>query len=149
MTHSERWRDDLFSDEYHDKTNANGLTVAAQTGAVAGAPVSIAGAVLQAANLTRRFGERMAVDDVSFHVGPGETYGLLGPNGAGKTTTIRLVCGLLTADAGTVRVAGMPVSTSATRPRGGLPPPHRHGAEGVSHGCCPGHSAQGSAATAA
>lgn len=57
----------------------------------------------------------MAVDDVSFHVAPGETYGLLGPNGAGKTTTIRLVCGLLSADGGEATVAGMPVSTSATK----------------------------------
>ncbi|HEX7462769.1 MAG TPA: ATP-binding cassette domain-containing protein, partial [Dermatophilaceae bacterium] len=48
-------------------------------------------AMLEAAHLTRRFGSRVAVDDVTFRVAPGETYGLLGPNGAGKTTTIRLV----------------------------------------------------------
>jgi ABC-2 type transport system ATP-binding protein len=70
---------------------------------------------LEARGLTRRFGERVAVEDVSFHVAPGETYGLLGPNGAGKTTTIRLVCGLLTPDAGEVVVAGMPVTATATR----------------------------------
>jgi len=68
--------------------------------------------MLKATHLTRRFGDRVAVDDVSFHVAAGETYGLLGPNGAGKTTTIRLVCGLLSADGGEVTVAGMPVSTS-------------------------------------
>ena len=68
--------------------------------------------MLEAAHLTRRFGTRVAVDDVTFHVAPGETYGLLGPNGAGKTTTIRLVCGLLSADGGEVTVAGIPVSTS-------------------------------------
>lgn len=72
-------------------------------------------AMLVAANLTRRFGDRVAVDDVSFQVAQGETYGLLGPNGAGKTTTIRLVCGLLSADGGDVSVAGMPVSTSAPK----------------------------------
>ena len=72
-------------------------------------------AMLLAANLTRRFGERVAVDDVSFQVAPGETYGLLGPNGAGKTTTIRLVCGLLSADGGEITVAGMPVSASAPK----------------------------------
>lgn len=70
---------------------------------------------LEARGLTRRFGERVAVEDVSFHVAPGETYGLLGPNGAGKTTTIRLVCGLLTPDAGEVVVADMPVTATATR----------------------------------
>ena len=64
---------------------------------------------LSAAHLGKRFGDRVAVDDVSFTVAPGETYGLLGPNGAGKTTTIRLVCGLLKADRGEVLVAGSPV----------------------------------------
>jgi len=72
-------------------------------------------AMLEAAHLTRRFGSRVAVDDVTFRVAPGETYGLLGPNGAGKTTTIRLVCGLLSADGGEVTVAGKPVSTSDPR----------------------------------
>jgi len=71
--------------------------------------------MLEAAHLTRRFGDRVAVDDVSFQVAAGETYGLLGPNGAGKTTTIRLVCGLLSTDGGEVTVAGMPVSTSAPK----------------------------------
>ncbi|WP_328835114.1 ATP-binding cassette domain-containing protein [Streptomyces europaeiscabiei] len=50
---------------------------------------------------------------MSLSIAPGETYGLLGPNGAGKTTTIRMVCGLLWPDAGTVRVAGRPVHTGA------------------------------------
>jgi ABC-2 type transport system ATP-binding protein len=67
--------------------------------------------VLACAGLVRRFGDRTAVAGVGFHIDPGETYGLLGPNGAGKTTTIRLVCGLLEADAGTVAVAGRPVTT--------------------------------------
>jgi ABC-2 type transport system ATP-binding protein len=70
--------------------------------------------MLDAAHLRRSFGTRVAVDDVSLQIAPGETYGLLGPNGAGKTTTIRLVCGLLTADSGEVTVAGLPVSTSTT-----------------------------------
>ncbi|MBN0042749.1 ABC transporter ATP-binding protein [Streptomyces actuosus] len=69
--------------------------------------------VLDCAHLVRRFGDRTAVDDVSLRIAPGETYGLLGPNGAGKTTAIRMVCGLLRPDAGTVRVAGLPVSTAA------------------------------------
>ena len=71
-------------------------------------------AMLEATHLTRRFGARLAVDDVSFQVAPGETYGLLGPNGAGKTTTIRLVCGLLSAHGGEVTLSGMPVSASTT-----------------------------------
>ncbi len=71
--------------------------------------------MLDAVHLTRRFGDRVAVDDVTFHVAHGETYGLLGPNGAGKTTTIRLVCGLLSAHGGEVTVAGMPVNTTAPK----------------------------------
>ena len=62
------------------------------------------------AGLRRSFGERIAVDDVSFSIAPGETYGLLGPNGAGKTTTISMLCGVLQPDAGTVEVSGRPVS---------------------------------------
>jgi ABC-2 type transport system ATP-binding protein len=54
----------------------------------------------------RHFGDRLAVDGVSFTVAPGEAYGLLGPNGAGKTTTIRMVCGLLRPDAGRVLIDG-------------------------------------------
>ena len=89
-------------------------------GPTGGARSGDAGAVpevLVARHLSRRFGERLAVDDVSFHISPGEAYGLLGPNGAGKTTTIRLVCGLLTPDAGSVEVAGIPVTAGATRAR--------------------------------
>ncbi|WP_082590854.1 ABC transporter ATP-binding protein [Phycicoccus sp. Soil748] len=71
--------------------------------------------VLVASHLTRRFGDRVAVDDVSFHIAPGEAYGLLGPNGAGKTTTIRLVCGLLSPDDGSIEVAGIDVTAGATR----------------------------------
>ena len=52
--------------------------------------------------LTRRFGSRVAVDDVDVAVAPGEVVGLLGPNGAGKTTTMRLLLGLLRPHAGTV-----------------------------------------------
>ena len=69
--------------------------------------------VLQVQGLTKRFGDLLAVDGVSFEISPGETYGLLGPNGAGKTTTISIVTGLLRADTGTVSVAGQPMSTSA------------------------------------
>jgi ABC-2 type transport system ATP-binding protein len=48
------------------------------------------GRVLDARGLRKTFGERVAVDDVGFHIDAGETYGLLGPNGAGKTTTISI-----------------------------------------------------------
>ena len=63
--------------------------------------------VLDARDLVRRYGDLTAVDGVSFHIDPGETYGLLGPNGAGKTTTISIAAGLIPADAGSVTVAGL------------------------------------------
>ena len=64
-------------------------------------------AVVQVRGLVRRFGNFTAVDRVSFEVRRGEIFGLLGPNGAGKTTTFRMLCGLLPATSGTLRVAGM------------------------------------------
>jgi len=70
-------------------------------------------AVLRCEHLVRRFDDRVAVGDVSFTIAPGETYGLLGPNGAGKTTTIRMICGLLRRDGGTVTVDAMPVDEHA------------------------------------
>ena len=54
--------------------------------------------------VTKRYGSTTAVRDLSFSVARGEMFGLIGPDGAGKTTTIRLVCGLLEADSGAVRV---------------------------------------------
>jgi len=63
--------------------------------------------VVQVRDLVRRFGTFTAVDNVSFEVCRGEIFGLLGPNGAGKTTTFRMLCGLLPATGGTLRVAGM------------------------------------------
>ena len=61
-------------------------------------------------NLTRRFGEFVAVNDVSFEVGEGEIFGFLGANGAGKSTTIRMLCGLLRPTSGTALVGGVDVS---------------------------------------
>ena len=61
-------------------------------------------------NLTRRFGEFVAVDDVSFDVAEGEIFGFLGANGAGKSTTIRMLCGLLRPTSGTAVVGGVDVS---------------------------------------
>jgi ABC-2 type transport system ATP-binding protein len=64
-------------------------------------------------DLRKAFGALQAVDGVSFQIAAGETYGLLGPNGAGKTTTISMIAGVLEADSGTVRVAGLPMSPSS------------------------------------
>ncbi len=62
-------------------------------------------------HLTKRFGDRVAIDDVSFEVGYGEVFGFLGPNGAGKTTTVRTLGTLIAPSSGTAIVAGIPLST--------------------------------------
>ena len=64
-------------------------------------------AVLECRVLHKRYGERQAVDGVSFRVGHGETYGLLGPDGAGKSTTISMLSGITERDAEEVVVAGL------------------------------------------
>src|SRR5438876_9896587 len=61
-------------------------------------------------DLTRRFGDFVAVDHLTFDVRPGEIFGFLGSNGAGKSTTIRMLCGLLAPTSGTALVDGVDVS---------------------------------------
>jgi ABC-2 type transport system ATP-binding protein len=65
--------------------------------------------VLTASHLSRRFGDRLAVDDVSFTLEAGEIFALLGPNGAGKTTTLRILAGLIAPSAGSVEIDGQPM----------------------------------------
>jgi ABC-2 type transport system ATP-binding protein len=62
--------------------------------------------------LTKRFGDRLAVDDLSFSIATGEVFGFLGPNGAGKTTTVRMLATLVTPTSGTARVAGIPLTAA-------------------------------------
>jgi linearmycin/streptolysin S transport system ATP-binding protein len=80
--------------------------------------------MLTVSNLRKSFGSTRAVDDVSFSVSPGQLIGLLGPNGAGKTTTVSMIAGLVTADAGEVRVAGRTLAgdTDPLKRRIGLVP---------------------------
>jgi ABC-2 type transport system ATP-binding protein len=66
-------------------------------------------AVLEVDRVTKRYGSVMACQDVSFEVRPGELFGLAGGAGAGKTTTVRIALGVVTPDAGTVRLGGAPV----------------------------------------
>ena len=65
--------------------------------------------------LTRRFGQFVAVDGISFDVAKGEIFGFLGPNGAGKSTTIRMLCGILAATGGAGRVAGFDIRTETEK----------------------------------
>jgi ABC-2 type transport system ATP-binding protein len=70
--------------------------------------VRVSEVVLRCEGLRKTYGDLVAVDDLSFSIAEGETYGLLGPNGAGKTTAISMIVGVLTRDAGTVTVDGRP-----------------------------------------
>src|SRR5512138_1436192 len=67
--------------------------------------------LIEVRNLTKRYGDKVAVDHVNFSVYGGEVFGFLGPNGAGKTTTIKMIVGLLQPTSGTVKVAGYDVQT--------------------------------------
>lgn len=57
-------------------------------------------------NLTKNYGEKKAVDNLSLHIAPGEIYGFIGHNGAGKTTTLRVVAGIMDFDEGEIKIDG-------------------------------------------
>jgi ABC-2 type transport system ATP-binding protein len=77
--------------------------------------------VLDITRISKRFGTRQALSDVSFTVRPGEVFGFVGSNGAGKTTTMRIVLGVLSADAGEVRWQDRPVDADLRRRIGYMP----------------------------
>lgn len=74
-------------------------------------------AILRVENVTKRFANHTALDDVSLEIPRGSVYGLLGPNGAGKTTTFRMLCGLLPASGGMLRVAGVDLRKARAQAR--------------------------------
>jgi ABC-2 type transport system ATP-binding protein len=81
------------------------------------------GVTVEAVGLTKRYGDRTAIEDVSFTARSGDIVGLLGPNGAGKTTTIRLLTTVLTPTSGEFRIAGQPwTSPTEVRRRVGVLP---------------------------
>jgi ABC-2 type transport system ATP-binding protein len=73
--------------------------------------------VIEAHQLTKKFGDFTATDEVTFQVRRGEVYGLLGPNGAGKSTTFKMMCGLLKPTSGRATVVGLDLRHSAGRAR--------------------------------
>jgi ABC-2 type transport system ATP-binding protein len=77
--------------------------------------------MLSVAGLTRRFGEQLALDDVSFDVVPGRMTGFVGANGAGKTTAMRIILGVLAANAGEVRWNDEPLTQAVRRDFGYMP----------------------------
>ncbi|MEV6270495.1 ATP-binding cassette domain-containing protein [Kribbella sp. NPDC051936] len=77
--------------------------------------------MLRVEGLTRRFGDHLALDDVTFDVVPGRMTGFVGANGAGKTTTMRIILGVLAATAGQVRWQGEPLTQEVRRDFGYMP----------------------------
>ena len=77
-------------------------------------------AAVLATGLTKRFGEKAAVDALTLAVPPGSFFGLVGPNGAGKTTTLKMATGLLRPDAGSVSVDGVDVWSDPVRVKAGI-----------------------------
>lgn len=68
--------------------------------------------MLKIEHLTKTYGDKKAVDDLSLHIKPGEIYGFIGHNGAGKTTTIKSCCGILSFDGGEIYVDGTSIKTN-------------------------------------
>lgn len=68
--------------------------------------------MLKITNLTKKYGTKKAVDDLTLHIAPGEIYGFIGHNGAGKTTTIKACCGILDFDEGEILIDGMSIKSN-------------------------------------
>jgi ABC-2 type transport system ATP-binding protein len=80
--------------------------------------------VLELKGLTRRYGDLVALDDLSFTVAEDQMFGFVGPNGAGKTTAMRIILGVLAPDAGEVRWRGRPMDDDMRRRLGYMPEDH-------------------------
>src|SRR5262245_23450238 len=80
--------------------------------------------VVETHGLRKRFGDKLAVVDLSLSVGAGEVFGFLGPNGAGKTTSVKMLLGLIAPTAGEGRVLGAPLGDRRARARLGFLPEH-------------------------
>ena len=76
--------------------------------------------MLNIENLTKSYGEKRAVDDLSLHIRPGEIYGFIGHNGAGKTTTIKAACGILQYDSGEIFIDGVSIKKDPIRAKASL-----------------------------
>ena len=82
-------------------------------------------ATIEVSGLRKRFGPTLALDGMSFTVGPGQVTGFVGPNGAGKSTTMRVILGLDAADQGSALIGGRPVPEPAASAEPGRGPAGR------------------------
>ncbi|HYI69070.1 MAG TPA: ATP-binding cassette domain-containing protein [Skermanella sp.] len=112
-----------FEDAFVSLLRGQGLTSntgALPQGRTAEMPPGDPDAVVEARDLTRRFGSFTAVDRISFAVRRAEIFGLLGPNGAGKSTTFKMLCGLLPITSGTARLTGLSLAEAPALARARL-----------------------------
>ena len=77
--------------------------------------------MLDIQHLTKTYGEKKAVDDLSLRIAPGEIYGFIGHNGAGKTTTLKAAVGILQFDAGDIFIGGKSIRTDPSAASGSWP----------------------------
>lgn len=91
-----------------------------QTSAKSSVPDSLSTVAVDFAGVTKSYGNKIVVDELSFSVASGECFGLLGPNGAGKSTIARMLLGMTCPDAGTITVLGVPVPARARLARRGI-----------------------------
>lgn len=110
--------EDSFVARLHERVAVSDPPTPLEPSPAAPATETVAKDVIEVQHLTRRFGNFVAVNDVSFTVARGKIFGLLGANGAGKSTTFRMLCGLLPPSAGTLRVAGFDLRRAAAPARG-------------------------------
>ncbi|MFQ5733571.1 MAG: ATP-binding cassette domain-containing protein [Planctomycetaceae bacterium] len=109
----------MLRERLHDETDTDSSPTARGNNPPSTTPTALSAddRVIEVHNVQRRFGSFYAVKGVSFDVQRGEVFGLLGANGAGKTTTFRMLCGLLPASAGQLRVSGIDVRRAAAAAR--------------------------------
>jgi ABC-2 type transport system ATP-binding protein len=110
--------EDSFVARLRERVTVAALRAPPESSPAASTTRTVAEDVIVVQHVTRRFGNFVAVNDVSFTVARGKIFGLLGANGAGKSTTFRMLCGLLPPSAGTLQVAGFDLRSAAAPARG-------------------------------
>src|SRR5262249_23581285 len=78
---------------------------------------SWADTMIELENVSKKYGNKLAVDDLNLRIEGGELFAFLGPNGAGKTTTIKMMCGLLFPSGGRIRIAGFSLAEEGEKAR--------------------------------
>jgi ABC-2 type transport system ATP-binding protein len=104
--------------DVHATQGTDGLTAVREVPAAR--PLATGPAVIETHELTKRYGDRLAVDRLNLTIHQGEIFGFLGPNGAGKTTTLRMLLGLIRPTSGSATVLGQPPGTPSTLGRLGV-----------------------------